>query len=79
MNVQVKINHGDPKTIYSKDPFVNSTATVKTVDAIQAINAYFQDKKPEFAYTSPLFIDWVDITQANKPIEEYVPKMAKIY
>ena len=79
MNVQVKINHGDPKTIYSKDPFVNSATTTKTIDAIQAINAYFQDKKPEFAYTSPLFIDWVDITQANKPIEEYVPKMAKIY
>lgn len=80
MDVHVKINYGNYKTVYMPEAYVNSAAVSKTIDAIAAINDYFETHKPDFAVTTPIFIDWVDIKEeATQEITEYVPEMAPIY
>jgi hypothetical protein len=80
MDVQVTVKHGDPKTLYSKDGYTNKESMSNTADAIVNLNNFFESKKPSFAQTSPMFIDWVDrIEQKTMDIETYVIRMAGIY
>ena len=79
-DVHVKININEPQTFFAKEPYVNKATIPKLVDAMAAINAYFESKKPAFVKATPLFIDWIDIVAGQEmDITEYVPAMALIY
>jgi len=79
-DVHVIVKHGDPKHMYSKDPYTNTTSNSKTADAMAAINQYFEGKKPAFALGTPMFFDWVDIVaQKSMDVETYVIRMAQVY
>lgn len=80
-NVFLKIKYDNYKKVYMPDPYTNTATTPKLKDAIANINAYFENHKPDFALTTPLFIDWIDAVEekAKKDILTYVPSMCKIY
>jgi hypothetical protein len=80
MDVFFKIKYENYKTVYMPAPFVSTNTTTLLKDAIANINAYFETHRPNFALTTPLFIDWIDIKEApTAPILDYVPKMCPIY
>lgn len=80
-NVFLKIKYEDYKKVYMPNPFTNTATTPKMKDVIANINAYFENLKPDFAITTPLFIDWIDIVEekAKQEILNYVPKLCQIY
>jgi hypothetical protein len=79
MDVFLKIRYENYKTVYVPEPFQNTTvASLK--DVIANLNTYYENNKPEFALTTPCFIDWIDIVEAKtQDVLTYVPKMCSIY
>jgi hypothetical protein len=72
--VQVKVEYKDLSTYYGPN-YKNSTSIDQTVDAIEKINDHFENNKPDFAITTPFFIDWIDKHkhETHSP-DRYVPK-----
>lgn len=80
LDVHIKIFYNDYKQLYAPDAYSNSLTTTKLVNAMAAINAYYERHKPDFALTTPVFIDWIDILEDGKrEIADYVQKNASIY
>ena len=79
VDVTIKIKFEDPKTAFAKS-YTNPAAKSKLADAMAAINTYFETNKPNFAHTSPIFLDWVDIVSGEaQAADDYVPLMAPVY
>ena len=78
-DVKVKISYADPKTVYGTS-FEHSPSQTQTADLLAKLNAHFESKKPDYAHTTPFFIDWIDTAlQEDNEIEDYVPMMADTY
>jgi len=78
---QAKLYYRDNKVIYGSE-YVNSLTLTKTTDLIEAINRHFENEKPNFAHTTPFFIDWVDINLMKKRtdnIEDIVTNGSDMY
>lgn len=77
--VQVKVEYKDIGSVYGPN-FKNSTTVNQTQDAIEKINDHYEHYKPDFCYTSPFFIDWID-TAVHEDMDpkKYVPMLAKSY
>lgn len=77
--LQVKLEYKDVSSFYGPN-YKNSTAINTTVDAIERINDHFENNKPDVAYATPFFIDWIDeVQQKTLPPSRYVPKEAANY
>jgi hypothetical protein len=80
MVVYVKLNFGDPRTVYMQEPYSNPGTTLFLGDAMAGINTYFEKLKPDFAFTTPLFMDWIDLAAPEgQDINDYVPTMAPVF
>jgi len=77
--LDIKIVFEDPKDVYGK-VLEHAATTLNTSDFISKINSFFEGKKPSFALSTPLFMDWIDITvhEAQDSLD-YVPQGAKLY
>ena len=78
-DVKVKISYSEPKTVYGSS-YEHSPSLTKTSDLLAKLNAHFESKKPDFALTTPFFIDWIDTAlQEDSLIDDYVPMMTNTY
>lgn len=78
-DVQVKIHYPDPKTVYGP-PYDHNNSSWNTLNFIKHINKHFESKKPNFAYTTPFFIDWIDEKlEKTSPSTDYVPLQTLVY
>ena len=77
--IQVKVDVRDPMALYGSK-YIHSKAAKTTMDMIENINHHFESNKPEWAITSPFFIDWIDkdVHDNNDP-KKYIPLMAQTY
>jgi len=77
----IKIHYPKHKTVYIPEAFSSTGATPLIKDVIANINIYFESNKPDFALTTPCFIDWIDLVEkaAEKDVLDYVPRMSEIY
>ena len=78
-DVKVKISYSEPKTVYGSG-YEHSPSMTNTADLLAKLNAHFESKKPDFAHTTPFFIDWIDTAlHEDNLIDDYVPLMADLY
>jgi hypothetical protein len=78
-SVQVKITYMEPRTVYAP-VYQNASTTTKTIDFIEKINEHFEKHKPDYAYTTPFFFDWIDASlNEEKEPKKYVPLVAHSY
>ncbi len=78
-DVQVRIFYTDPKTVYGS-LYDHGNSAFNTVDFLKKINAHFESKKPNFAHTTPFFLDWIDTEmEKNETSAKYVPELPLLY
>jgi hypothetical protein len=78
-DVQVKIHYKDPKGAYGLGYEHNAHAW-NTLNLIKQINKHFETQKPNFAHTTPFFIDWIDkVLEENQTSKDYVPMQTLVY
>ena len=77
--IQVKADVKDPMALFGPK-YIHSKTVKTTHDMIENINHHFESNKPEWAITTPFFIDWIDkdVHETNDP-KKYVPLMAQTY
>ena len=79
-DAELKVYLDSPSTVYGPTGYINKTGTKTTDDFIANINAFFEANKPNFAYASPFFIDWVDASiEEGQDLNETVPALSRTY
>ena len=75
----IKLTYANVKLAYGAF-FEHLPSATSTLDLVTTINAHFESKKPDYAITTPLFIDWIDETlqKTNEP-SVYVPLQDQAY
>ena len=75
----IKLTYANVKLAYGAH-FERGNAITSTLEMLAEINAHFESKKPDYAITTPLFIDWMDTSlhTTNEP-SIYVPVQDQVY
>jgi len=78
-DIVAKIYYSDPKTVYGI-PYEHNASAWNTPNFLKHINKHFETHKPDFAYTTPVFIDWIDqVLERNEASKDYVPNQTLVF